>query len=482
MRKDELARMERNLTEDVRRDYFNDEYRIGNFIKDECYPKPKVARGIANTSDQLTIRTGPIFKLIEKEVFSKEKSFVKAIPVSDRVAYARDRLGDFGPYKANDFTSWEGLQSPELMDVAEWEVYRYMVAQLGTIGEKWLALVQDADTVSRKYVSRAVDIECEGKRKSGSPNTSLGNGLNNFLLFNAFNREFNWKSRGLFEGDDSIFTDPEQLITHDPWTALGIITKIEEHPTLNTTSFCGNVFADQDFKTLTNPVPKLLGFSWMPIKYRSSTTAYKLQLLKSKALSLKVSYPDHPVLSSFSNWIIRCTRNVTIRKSINEGKTYWEKRQLAAITPKAIDHQDKPGTQSRFMIAELYGVPLATQLRLENKFDNMQKLETFDLESFIIEDTDVSGTYSRNWSQYVCEDRGQRTITLRLDTTAQALNDLKPLSRRLKSKRERSMLPANYPYEEDYNTHKEVSARAQPLVKSLRKTLKHLKSRAVRHS
>jgi hypothetical protein len=272
------------------------------------------------------------------------------------------------------------------------------------------------------------------------------------LMHRCFNKLYNWNSKGLFEGDDSIFTDPQGIITHDPWTALGLITKLESHQTLNTTSFCGNVFADVDLKTVTDPIPKLLGFAWMPVKYRSSSEAYKTQLLRAKALSLKVSYPDHPILSSFSNRIIHLTRNMRIRKSVYETQGYWEKmiHEQQLRKPHLVDHIDKPGMQTRLLVEELFGMTLPMQERLEAKFSTMTELCPQKLESWIIRPCDKTDTFARNWQWYVEDDVGQSTIQPLLDLSRAGLEGLAPLSRRLDGRADRSILPTSYIEEEKY--------------------------------
>lgn len=58
-------------------------FRVKSFMKDETYPEYKHARAINSRSDEFKTLVGPIFKLIEKELF-KLDWFIKKVPVKDR--------------------------------------------------------------------------------------------------------------------------------------------------------------------------------------------------------------------------------------------------------------------------------------------------------------------------------------------------------------------------------------------------------------
>lgn len=281
----------------------------------------------------------------------------------------------------------------------------------------------------------------------------------------------------MFEGDDSVFTDPHGLITHDenekhwgdPWTSLGIATKLEKHDNLNTASFCGNIFAPKDRRTLTNPIAKVVEFAWLPIKYRQTTFAFKMQLLRAKALSFKVSYPDHPVLSAFSSMVLRNTRAYTIRKSIIEGMPTWERdRYLENVvgSPK-VQHVDQPGTQSRLLIDSLFKLPISTQLRLEDMFANKHDLSPISLENFVIKSDDTKGIYDKLWDDYVFLDTGKRTFSVMKQPAPwiekSGGSGLEAVSRLLNTDRLRTMLPANYPYQPVMDT----SLVDKPTIKQL---------------
>jgi hypothetical protein len=64
---------------------------VKSFIKDETYPEYKHARAINSRADPFKCLVGPIFKLIEKEVF-RHRDFVKNVPVKDRPKYIMEHF------------------------------------------------------------------------------------------------------------------------------------------------------------------------------------------------------------------------------------------------------------------------------------------------------------------------------------------------------------------------------------------------------
>jgi hypothetical protein len=316
------------------------------------------------------------------------------------------------------------------------------------------------DTMPRKYRAKFIKLWCDGKRKSGSAQTSLGNGLNNMLLHAYFSRIYGWHSKGCFEGDDSIFNDPTHKIRDiatgkapNPWTALGILTKIELHPTLGVTSFCGNIFDEQDKRTMTEPIAKLIDFAWMPKKYLHASFAYKMQLLRSKALSLAYAYPGHPILASFARMVLRLTRGYRISKSVIEGMDTY-KREI--FNNLVTDHSGfdfvEPSDSSRWFCLEQFGITLEEQILYEKQFDSMETLTSFELLPGTVDAIDPTRTFARVWDKCVVDNDGSKTVFIPFEIANVAIRDMKILSRKLDTPADRTLLPASYPYEDIWST------------------------------
>jgi hypothetical protein len=88
------------------------------FVKDEGYDSFKHARGINSRTDEFKVRVGPIFKLIEKEVF-KLPCFIKKVPLDRRAEYILDMMGETGPFLVSDYTAFESLFTRDIMSRVE---------------------------------------------------------------------------------------------------------------------------------------------------------------------------------------------------------------------------------------------------------------------------------------------------------------------------------------------------------------------------
>lgn len=484
-RKEELAKIEfeLQLDEDAspRRDFD-----IGMFIKDEHYGKPKAPRGIANVSDPMLVRVGKWIKLIEREVFHGDAAFVKHVPVAERAEYVADRLGQSGPYFANDFTSWEGLQTPEILLATEFRVYRFMLRNLGGEGQKACRLIERLDTMERKYRNDCISVIVKGKRKSGSAQTSLGNGLVNRLLHGFFSEKYGWDSEGCFEGDDSVFNDPHGKIKkivdgekENPWQELGILTKLELHHEVGKTSFCGNVFDQYDRRVFTEPMAKLLDFAWMPKKYLNAGFAMKMQLLRSKALSLAYAYRGEPILTAFAHMVLRLTRGYRIRDSIINGMDTYAKDNLTlAMASKATMERDEPTSHGRWFVDEMFGITIRDQLRLEEMFDTATSLTELQLPNHLFAAINSKGTLERTWDNHVETYTGQKLLFVVPRKAIRALDDFQPIGqliRQAKDESARKLLPADYNYQ-PYWTLSDLQREQRQATSTALAALKSLKA------
>jgi len=105
-------------------------WKVKSFVKDEWYIDYKFPRIINARCDEFKVVVGPIFKLIEEQLY-KHPAFIKHVPVCDRPAYITERLqGSTGVYIATDYTSFEALFTRHMMEAVEFELYDYMTSML----------------------------------------------------------------------------------------------------------------------------------------------------------------------------------------------------------------------------------------------------------------------------------------------------------------------------------------------------------------
>lgn len=383
-RREELARLDRRYDHVTLGSLTKYEARVESFIKDESYPEYKVPRWINSRSDLFKIRTGPIFKLIEKVVF-KSPFFIKYVPVRDRPAYIKKVFeGCAGYFYATDYSSFESLFTPRLMRSCEKILYRHMTENLPDHAEFMEAL--------RFLDQEYYDLRCgplgahlRGTRMSGEMCTSLGNGFMNCMvtLFTLwmYNVE---DQRAVFEGDDGLFQSPIPINDTVP-AALGLRIKIEEYRDLRYASFCGNVFDDADQIVVTDPVESLVDFGWTKKNDVESGDKRLNVLLRSKAYSLAYQYNGCPVLKDFAQYVLRVTRRSEhlIDKYVKVDRTLseWERTQLLESVENIRSKKFvslTPGVGTRVLVEEKYGLTVPMQIELERYFQSLNKLQPID--------------------------------------------------------------------------------------------------------
>jgi len=349
-----------------------------SFIKDETYPAYKHARSINSRSDEFKATVGPIFRLIEKEVF-KHRAFIKKIPIAERPAYIRKLLHIEGAkFFGADYSAFESLFTLLLMDCCEFELYRYMVSRLPE-GQEWMDLVEDATGGENVCEFKDFTVRVPCTRMSGEMNTSLGNGFTNLMVL-LFLAELNGCTHieAVVEGDDSaaVMTGPRP--TAEQFAMLGLNCKVEFHDSIETMSFCGLVFDAGDLVNVTDPREVLASFGWSNHQYVAARSGVLKQLLRCKALSMAHQYPGCPIISSLAQYGLRVTRSVDVRKFITEKGRFnmWEREQLLnALADEKKIKRIEPPMNTRLLVEKLYGITLGQQRKLERYLDDCSELK-----------------------------------------------------------------------------------------------------------
>jgi hypothetical protein len=219
--------------------------RVKSFVKDETYPEYKHARAINSRSDAFKCAVGPIFRLIEEEVF-KHPAFIKKIPVSERPAYMLDRLFRVGAkYMGADYTAFESHFVREILESCEWVLYDYMTSGLPEHSE-FMKRVQDIIGGKNICLFRFFSVSTEARRMSGEMNTSLGNGFTNLMLLLFLFSELGEEVSPVVEGDDSCTSYMNRAPTTKDFADLGFTIKIQTYDNFEEMSFCGIIFDPHD--------------------------------------------------------------------------------------------------------------------------------------------------------------------------------------------------------------------------------------------
>jgi len=383
-------------------------YAVKSFMKDEEYPEFKHGRGINSRTDQFKCAVGPIFKLIEQATF-KHHHFIKYVPVADRPAYIKNKISKLGgKYVATDYTSFESCFVRELLEACEFELYDYMTRNLPehrifmNLMHGVLGGVNECHW--RRFIAWVI-----ATRMSGEMCTSLGNGFTNDMLMCFLCEEVNHTDvDGVVEGDDGLFSVAGDPPTAEQFAELGMIIKLEVHESLNTASFCGIVFDEEDLKNLTDPLEVVTKFGYANHRYVTTKTKKIRMLLRCKALSLAHQYPGCPVIQSLAWYGLRVTHGVRnylegwVRRSGPAGMSMWERDQLLEAIARQDSLAREPiGHGSRLLVEKLWRISLPEQMGIEAYLDAKDDLSPLHLPSLVAR---VPPAWLEYWARYAVED------------------------------------------------------------------------------
>jgi len=388
------------------------------FLKDENYPEYKYPRGINSRVDEFKVATGPIFKLIEKELFSLDW-FIKKIPVSERPAYIRKRLGHGLKFLATDYSSFEACFVKKLMMACEFVLYEYMTRHLPG-GDDWLVLIREViagtNTLHNKYFKTFV----EATRMSGEMNTSLGNSFSNlmFMLFLA-KKIGSHSVTGVVEGDDGLFAMCGRFPTAEEFTQLGLVIKIDEHDDVSTASFCGLIFDTEDMINVTDPIKVLETFGWTTRQYARSNSKRLRELLKCKALSLIYQYNGSPIITALACYALRMTKNVRAKP----GQCgVWEREELRNALSFRGAIRAVPD-RTRILVEAKFGISIEHQKTLESYFDAKEVLGPINHDLIVMYSGSDSQHYYHNYVRVV-DVKSKLSDEPTFGSNASALNDI----------------------------------------------------------
>jgi len=366
-----------------------------SFPKDETYPEFKHIRGINSRTDAFKCKVGPIFKAIEKIVYS-HPSFIKHVPVHKRPIYIMEMLNEHGgKYLATDYTAFESLFVKEIMKAVEFELYDYMTSQLPEHDE-FMALCNNVLAGNNHCQYKNFTVDLEATRMSGEMCTSLGNGFSNLMFMLFLCDELGSKCVGVVEGDDGLFVISGPLPTKADFESIGLIIKLEVHDKISEASFCGIIFDEIDLSNIRDPTRVLVTFGWSCSSFAQSSSRKKRALLRCKALSLAYQYPGCPIVQELARYGLRVTADVgnyAMWKVINsKGINEYQRGVLKAAMFEPVP-PCPVGTRSRILVEKKFGVSVETQLAFEKYLKGLDKLQPLAV--------GVMSTHMRpEWYQY----------------------------------------------------------------------------------
>lgn len=349
---------------------------VKSFIKDETYPEFKHARGINSRADMFKIKVGPIFRLIEEQVF-KLPYFIKKIPVADRPKYIVDHLCFEGAkYFEGDFKAFESHFTREIMESCEFLLFEYMTQNLPE-GREWMNLVRNVIGGRNHCCYKYFTVDVDATRMSGEMDTSLANGFANLMLLLFLFSEKGIVPRVVVEGDDSLTSFVGVPPDESDFTRLGFSIKCNVRENINEASFCGIIFHPSDLINITDPLDVLVNFGWAGRSYVNARRGRLLALLRCKSLSYAHQYPGAPIIQALAHYGLRATSGIDVRHFIENDRSLslWEREQLRSVVNAPHPVETKVPIDTRLLMEKLYGLSVQTQLHIEQYLENLTSIQ-----------------------------------------------------------------------------------------------------------
>lgn len=361
----------------------NKHIKVGGFLKEETYLQFKYPRGINARPDEFKIMLGPVAAAMEEVIFKTsqlQRFFIKKVPANLRAQFMMDNI--YSPtcqYFTNDFTGYEGLLTPALMRNCEFLLYSWMVSGLAKEErELYVKLFRSICFGLNRIECGNIVFEIEGCRMSGEMVTSLGNGFTNLMIsllwFDINGIEID-DVFGVVEGDDSLFRMSVIPPDEEFYSSLGLKAKMEIHKTINTASFCGQLFAEGTTDIICDPNKALLNFGWASSRYLNFSKNYHLALLRAKAWSYGYQYQACPIISSMARAYLRLTRSHDLTRVLRDMDLYKRAMLIEAMDAGRPELNKKVDDRSRSLMHEVFGISPELQIKYENYFDSLEEIK-----------------------------------------------------------------------------------------------------------
>jgi len=370
------------------REMSNRTVEVESFIKDECYLEPKNARSINSVSDEYKVLLGPLFKAVDKKTF-KERYFVKGKNPREWPDLLEKLFKD-EPVVGTDSSSFEAVYQ------RGYELVLYYWAMHMT---RDLTRVRPLRDLIARLMLGNNEIKFKGMRcvidnrlMSGVLWTSSGNAIMNLVqcIFLAARARGITDTEemvkfgisdfvGLVEGDDGICLDVGQ--SDELAAKLGFRLKWDRARNYTECGFC-HIICDRESKAvLKEPIEVLRKFFVLPKEYANSKDSVHKGLLRARAMSYAVSYPQCPIIGPLARAVLNATEGVDETKYV--GKLTWFQQETWQKRKDAWKPVEIP-YQAREIVARVYKVSIDEQLRIEAVVSNMKFEATpINLERFM---------------------------------------------------------------------------------------------------
>jgi hypothetical protein len=341
--------------------------KVKSFVKDEIYPEYKHARVINSRCDAFKISVGPIFKLIEEELY-KLHYFVKKVPVNERASYIESILKkNYKHYVCTDHSQFEAHFTLLMMEICEFELYDYMTQNLPQ--HSWFMKLCREFIGGKNYCTMAdVMYEILATRMSGEMCTSLGNGFTNLMAMLFVCHQLGIDTDGVVEGDDGLF-GLDECPTSDDFKKAGFTIKMKIVRSYNVASFCGLLFSEE-LQFITDPIKVLLNFCWIRGRYARSKEKKLRQLLRGKVLCVLFQYPACPLITQFAfqlnDLLLDYEPCYDFLDPYEAEKFLPHRKRMIKVKIEEIH------VSTRHLMEEVFGILVSHQILIEESFKNIR--------------------------------------------------------------------------------------------------------------
>lgn len=358
------------------------EAKIKCFVKDEFYPELKAPRMISSREDRAKVWLGPIFSSIE-DVLYVLPPFVKRLTAQERIQKIDGMFGD-RPVYVTDYSSFETHFHRKMMECVEMVIYKHLLKKFPSELELVKVILGRNHLVS-KYFSG----ELEAVRMSGEMNTSVGNGISNymFMLFAASKLGVEVKNM-VVEGDDGLVELNAEL-SPDLFAKMGLEIKLAPTRPCEA-SFCGCVYDPMTLRNFGHPLDLLAKIGWAPKKAMSYSARRRTELLVAKVYSACAEFPGVPIVWKFCELVLRHEKKVSYARAYK----YLDYYKTTLLTMS--DQITKPTALDRQWFAYLTGLSAQDQLAIEAEFESTYPCCWSERLNSAMPDRLV-----RNWAEYV---------------------------------------------------------------------------------
>lgn len=350
--------------------------KVSSFTKDEFYSDPKPPRFINARTDYYKTWIGPYVQKVEKVLFSMLPEVIKKVPVDQRPAYIREKLGRLdGIWTCTDFSSYESTHKAAVVRAVIAVVYEYMFSECPEALERIKKHVDVRCENSQMTSSDYIIYLSEAILMSGEMDTSLNNTMYNIITayyFLAVNHAAQGlpfdltTQRGVFEGDDGLLHQPEELSPSvAQYATAGAICKMARFEDMSKASFCGIIFDEKDMRNIRDPRAWLCTFPYTARADARCGPKRARQLLLAKAMASAYQYNGCPVISPIAWSIVRRLGHLDASKVIRNEPLYKREIYQAAQSYVRNHAEIPPGDSSRSLVEEMFNLSVATQLSLE---------------------------------------------------------------------------------------------------------------------